>query len=99
MPGISRAVAIDLPHHVTLRGNYRHGVFDKKGGYLQHLEWLTIYSRKYSLKIWDYCLMGNHVHGENMTDFSKGGTQWETKAAKRTKRRARNRRQLNKQRI
>jgi len=38
-------------------------------------------------------------HGENMTDFRKGGTQWETKAAKRTKRRARNRRQPNKKRI
>jgi len=34
-----------------------------------------------------------------MTDFNKGGTQWETKAAKRTKRRARNRRQPDRQKV
>jgi putative transposase len=62
MPRISRAMAVDLPHHITQRGNYRHGVFEKEGDYLQYLEWLTTYSRKYLLKIWAYCLMENHVH-------------------------------------
>jgi len=62
MPRISRAVAIDLPHHITQRGNYHQNVFEEEGEYLQYIEWLTIYSRKYFLKIWAYCLMGNHVH-------------------------------------
>lgn len=62
MPRISRAVAIGLPHHITQRGNYRRGVFEKEDDYLHYIEWLTTYTRKYSLKIWAYCLMGNHVH-------------------------------------
>jgi putative transposase len=62
MPRISRAVAIGFPHHVTQRGNYRREVFEKEDDYLTYIEWLVNYSRKYSLKIWAYCLMANHVH-------------------------------------
>jgi putative transposase len=62
MPRISRAVAVGLPHHITQRGNYRRGVFEKEDDYLRYIEWLMTYTRKYSLKIWAYCLMGNHVH-------------------------------------
>jgi len=50
------------PHHITQRGNYRQQVFQGDEDYLQYLEWLKSYSTKYSLKIWAYCLMGNHVH-------------------------------------
>ncbi len=62
MPRISRAVAVGFPHHITQRGNYRQIVFEKDDDYLQYLEWLQMYSNKYALKIWGYCLMGNHVH-------------------------------------
>jgi putative transposase len=62
MPRIARAVAVGHPHHITQRGNYRQQVFQGDEDYLQYLEWLKSYSRKYSLKIWAYCLMGNHVH-------------------------------------
>lgn len=62
MPRISRVVAVGYPHHVTQRGNYRQAVFDSETDYLHYLQWLNDYSRKYSLKIWAYCLMSNHVH-------------------------------------
>ena len=62
MPRIARAVAVGHPHHITQRGNYRQTVFEKDTDYLQYLDWLTVYSKKYLLKIWAYCLMINHVH-------------------------------------
>ncbi len=48
--------------HVTQRGNYRQPVFEEEGDYVQYFEWLKDYGKKYSLKIWAYCLMVNHVH-------------------------------------
>src|SRR3989344_4083127 len=62
MPRISRPVAIGYPHHITQRGNYQQKVFESDADYLQYLQWLQQYSKKYSLKIWAYCLMNNHVH-------------------------------------
>ncbi|HWR90025.1 MAG TPA: transposase [Dissulfurispiraceae bacterium] len=62
MPRIARAVAVGYPHHITQRGNYRQRVFDSDDDFLRYLDWLTLYSRKYSLSIWAYCLMNNHVH-------------------------------------
>lgn len=62
MPRIARAVAVGIPHHITQRGNYRQIVFETDDDYRQYLEWLNYYSEKYSLKIWAYCLMSNHVH-------------------------------------
>ncbi len=62
MPRISRAVAVGHPHHVTQRGNYRQTVFETDHDYLLYLDWLKTYCQKYSLKMWAYCLMGNHVH-------------------------------------
>jgi putative transposase len=37
-------------------------VFEEETDYQLYLEWLEVYSRKYSLTIWAYCLMSNHVH-------------------------------------
>ncbi len=62
MPRIARAVAVGYPHHITQRGNYRQAVFESAEDYNRYLEWLELYSKKYLLKIWAYCLMGNHVH-------------------------------------
>jgi len=62
MPRIGCAVAVGYPYHITQRGNYRQIVFESDEDYARYLEWFTVYSRKYSLKIWAYCLMGNHVH-------------------------------------
>ncbi|MDQ7788406.1 MAG: transposase [Thermodesulfovibrionales bacterium] len=62
MPRIARAVAVGYPHHITQRGNYRQTVFERDEDYLHYIEWLKLYTKKYSLKIWAYCLMQNHVH-------------------------------------
>ena len=62
MARISRAVAIGYPHHVTQRGNYQQFVFEADEDYRQYLQWLWEDGQKYSLKVWAYCLMGNHVH-------------------------------------
>jgi REP element-mobilizing transposase RayT len=59
---MARAVAVGISHHITQRGNYRQVVFEEDSDYRQYLEWLKHYSDKYSLKIWAYCLMNNHVH-------------------------------------
>ena len=62
MPRVARIIAKDYPYHVTQRGNYRQSVFESVADYRQYLEWLKEYSEKYSLDIWSYCLMSNHVH-------------------------------------
>jgi len=62
MPRVARTVARGYPHHVTQRGNYRQTIFETDEDYHQYLEWLKAYTHKYSLDIWAYCLMSNHVH-------------------------------------
>ena len=62
MPRIARVTAIEYPHHITQRGNYRQTIFETDDDYLQYLKWLKAYSDKYTLYIWAYCLMSNHVH-------------------------------------
>ncbi|HOO89908.1 MAG TPA: transposase [Syntrophales bacterium] len=62
MPRVARIIAKNYPYHVTQRGNYRQTVFETAGDYRQYLAWLKEYSEKYSLDIWSYCLMNNHVH-------------------------------------
>lgn len=62
MPRIARAVAVGLPHHVTQRGNNRQRIFDSDQDRLLYLKLLRAYSEQYSLRLWGYCLMDNHVH-------------------------------------
>jgi len=62
MPRIARVVAVDLPHHITQRGNYGQDVFVDDADYLKYSEWLQEYTTKYGLSILAYCLMRNHVH-------------------------------------
>ena len=43
MPRLSSAVAIDLPHHIIRRGNYRHSVFEEDGEYLRnHVHFIAV---------------------------------------------------------
>ncbi len=62
MARIARAVAAGFPHHITQRGNYRQTVFKSDKDYRIYLDWLATYANKYSVRIWAYCLMRNHVH-------------------------------------
>lgn len=58
----ARDVFVDLPHHVTQRGNYRQAVFVEEGDYQTYLDLLWQYADRYAMEIWAYCLMSNHVH-------------------------------------
>ncbi|MFH1504709.1 MAG: transposase [Candidatus Omnitrophota bacterium] len=62
MPRIARIVAVDYPHHITQRGNYKQRVFTKNNDYKFYLERLNEYQNKYKLSTIAYCLMPNHVH-------------------------------------
>lgn len=62
MPRIARIVAVDLPHHVTQRGNYRQNIFTTDADRLKYLSLLKFESGRYGLQILAYCLMDNHVH-------------------------------------
>ncbi|MBE9536503.1 MAG: transposase [Proteobacteria bacterium] len=62
MPRIARICAVNHPHHVTQRGNNKTDVFFDDEDRQFYLGTLKQYSRKWSLDIWAYCLMTNHVH-------------------------------------
>lgn len=62
MPRIPRVVALNYPHHVTIRGNNRENVFLYDDDCNYYLKLLKKYSTKYNCLVWAYCLMTNHVH-------------------------------------
>jgi len=62
MPRIARAVCVDLPHHVTQRGNNQQKVFKRKNDHAFYISLMRKYSKILKLQIWSYCLMPNHVH-------------------------------------
>lgn len=62
MPRIARIVAVELPHHITQRGNYKQKVFSDDNDRRKYLSWIQEYSHKYNLSILVYCLVPNHVH-------------------------------------
>ena len=57
MPRIARVIAIQHPLHITQRGNNRADVFLDDRDRQFYLSTLKIYSRKWELDIWAYCLM------------------------------------------
>jgi putative transposase len=62
MARLPRVVVVDLPHHVTQRGNARQAVFIHDADRLVYLELLRQYSDLCGLALLVYCLMSNHVH-------------------------------------
>ncbi|MBF0523407.1 MAG: transposase [Candidatus Omnitrophica bacterium] len=50
------------PHHVIQRGNRRQRVFFKDEDKKHYLDLLKKKCDKYSVLVWAYCLMDNHVH-------------------------------------
>jgi putative transposase len=53
---------VDTPHHVTQRGNGRQDVFFTDCDREVYLDTFFDYAARYSLRVWGYCLMSNHVH-------------------------------------
>ncbi len=62
MTRIARVVVPGLPHHVTQRGNRRERVFFEDGDYALYRDWLSESCRRFSVEVWAYCQMPNHVH-------------------------------------
>lgn len=62
MARLPRVVIVDVPHHVTQRGNARQVILASDADRVTYLELLREYSQLYALFVLGYCLMSNHVH-------------------------------------
>lgn len=62
MGRVARVVVPGIPHHITQRGNRRLRVFFSDKDYAMYMSLLCKYCTRYSLGVWAYCLMPNHIH-------------------------------------
>ena len=62
MARFARVVAVDIPHHITQRGNARQVILSTDADRSTYLDLLRHYSQLYGLSLLGYCLMSNHVH-------------------------------------
>ncbi len=62
MARLPRVVIVDVPHHVTQRGNARQVILASDADRLTYLALLREYAQLYALSLLGYCLMPNHVH-------------------------------------
>jgi putative transposase len=62
MARIARVVAVNLPHHITQRGNNRADVFFDDDDRNYYIKTLIKYCNQFQVKVWAYCLMSNHIH-------------------------------------
>lgn len=62
MPRMGRVVLPNYPHHVVQRGHNRQVVFAAELDYQRYLADLRELKETFSVKVYAYCLMTNHVH-------------------------------------
>ncbi len=62
MARFARVVVVDVPHHVTQRGNARQVILGSDPDRATYLALLRQYSDLHGLSLLGYCLMSNHVH-------------------------------------
>jgi putative transposase len=62
MPRTGRVLLPHCPHHVVQRGHNRRRVFAEKHDYQRYLDNLAEFKRLFSVKVYAWCLMRNHVH-------------------------------------
>jgi putative transposase len=62
MARLNRIVVVNVPHHVTQRGNARQFLLAGDGERLVYLNLLRRYVQLHELSLLGYCLMSNHVH-------------------------------------
>ena len=62
MARFARVVVVDVPHHVTQRGNARQVILSSDKDRVTYVGLLREYSQLHSLHVLGYCLMSNHVH-------------------------------------
>jgi hypothetical protein len=62
MPRIARGHLEQGFFHVLNRGNHRQMLFRQEEDFAAFLELLSQSVAKFEVKLWSYCLMGNHWH-------------------------------------
>ena len=62
MGRFTRVVAVEVPHHVTQRGNGRRFILDCDADRAVNLNLLRENIALYGVALIGYCLMSNHVH-------------------------------------
>ena len=62
MGRLARVVAVDVPHHLTQRGNDRRFILDCEADRATYLSLLRENIELYGVSVMGYCLMSNHVH-------------------------------------
>jgi REP element-mobilizing transposase RayT len=62
MARLSRIVVVNIPHHVTQRGNARQFILADDDERLVYLNLLRKYVQLHELSMLGYCLLSNHVH-------------------------------------
>lgn len=62
MPKKPRVVVADVPYHITARANKGEFIFKSDAERERYVDFVVQYSQKYSVKIFAWCIMGNHVH-------------------------------------
>lgn len=62
MARLARIAVINVPYHVTQRGNARQTILSSDAERGVYLELLRKYTQLYDLSLLGYCLMSNHVH-------------------------------------
>lgn len=62
MARLARIAIVNVPHHVTQRGNARQFLLAVDSERLVYLELLRRYIKLHELALLGYCLMSNHVH-------------------------------------
>jgi putative transposase len=72
MARLARVIAPGFPHHVIQRGNRRQQTFFSDNDYRAYLSFLSLYCDRYSVEVWAYCLMPNHVHLVTMPHDEQG---------------------------
>lgn len=73
MPRISREKSESGIYHIILRGTNKQEIFHDDEDNLRFLEIIDKYKRQCEIKIYGWCLMGNHVHlllGEGKEELS-----------------------------
>lgn len=88
MPRFPRLVVPKYPHHVTQRGVRKQTTFFDNADYRAYLRLATNLSKEYSVAVWAYCLMPNHIHAivvpQNTDSLSKLFAALHRRYARRT---------------
>ncbi len=62
MPRGARILLNNVCYHIINRGNQKQNIFLEDSDFESYLQLLKHFKRKYSIKLFGYCLMPNHIH-------------------------------------